>query len=57
MFIIVLRMQARYHVKRGSLSKAHEESNAGCLVIAITVILTLTFLPVVITPVLIFVKI
>ncbi len=33
MFIIVLCMQARYHVKRGNMSKAHEESNAGGLMI------------------------
>ncbi len=41
----MLRMQAKYDVKRGKVSKARQESVTGCKIIAITVIVTLTIFP------------
>ncbi len=34
-------MQAKYDVKRGKVSRAHQESVIGCRVISITVVLTI----------------
>ena len=38
---IIMFMQAKYDVKRGKVSKAHQESVIGCRVISITVVLTI----------------
>ncbi len=48
----MLCLQAKYDVELGKLSKADEESTSGCVVISITVILTLIFLSAAMLPIL-----